>query len=70
VVAPRAVLPELAAHIAACPIGWHNGRTLIRRATTDADVVFWLQRLFELGRALASGARGDAAAVAADRSSR
>lgn len=38
----------IAAHIKACPIGWHNGKPITMRWTTDVEVVQWLQRLDEL----------------------
>jgi len=44
----RQLLGELAAHIDKSPIGWHDGRPLIHRATSDADLVAWVQRLAHL----------------------
>jgi hypothetical protein len=52
----RQLLGEIAAHINKSPIGWHNGRSVIHRATTEAEIVAWLQELeslAELGRATA-----------------
>ena len=36
---------ELKRHIAACPIGWHQGLLKLHRATTDADVIAWILEL-------------------------
>lgn len=33
-----------------CPLGYHDGKVIRHRATTEADVVDWLQRLYQVGR--------------------
>lgn len=35
-------------HVERCPIGWHRGQLKMHRATTDADVIAWLQELERL----------------------
>lgn len=50
---------ELRAHVNACPLGWHNARVLMHRATTDEDVIKWLQRLQALVAAAPSSVPGD-----------
>lgn len=44
----RRLLADLAAHIGRVPIGHHEGRTMICRGTTDADVIAWLKQLDDL----------------------
>ena len=39
---------ELQRHVKACPIGWHKGQLKLHRATTDADVIAWIQELERL----------------------
>jgi hypothetical protein len=39
---------ELKRHVRSCPIGWHNGQLKLHRATTDTDVIAWLQQLERL----------------------
>lgn len=35
-------------HVKTCPIGWHNGQLKLHRATTDVDVIAWIQELERL----------------------
>lgn len=39
---------KLKRHVKACPIGWHKGQLKLHRATTDADVISWIQALERL----------------------
>lgn len=39
---------KLQRHVKACPIGWHNGQLRMHRATTDANVIAWIQELERL----------------------
>lgn len=39
---------KLQRHVRACPIGWHDGQLKMHRATTDADVIAWIQELERL----------------------
>ncbi len=43
---------ELLDHIAAIPIGWHDGRPLVARGTGDIEIVEWVQRLDQLAGAV------------------
>ena len=38
-----------------CPLGWHEGKLIRTRSTTDEDVVEWLQDLYKLGENDGSG---------------
>ena len=35
-------------HVERCPLGWHKGQLRLHRATTDTDVIAWLQELERL----------------------
>jgi hypothetical protein len=35
-----------------CPFGHHNGRVLTSRQTTEADLVAWIDRLYEIKETL------------------
>jgi hypothetical protein len=49
------LLEDLALAIGDCPFGWHDGKVIAHRATTDADVIAWLQRMRDQrGRVLAA----------------
>lgn len=41
----QAAEPALRAHIHDCPIGWHDGKLLMSRTSTEADAIAWLQKL-------------------------
>lgn len=39
---------KLKEHVRWCPIGWHRGALKLHRATTEADVIAWIQELERL----------------------
>lgn len=39
---------DLRDHVHLCPLGWHNGRLLMSRSSSEGDVIKWLQELREL----------------------
>jgi hypothetical protein len=39
---------SLLEHIDACPLSWHNEKVIMRKATTDLDILSWLKRLVVL----------------------
>lgn len=41
-------LAQLKEHVRLCPMGWHEGRIIRTRSTTDADVIKWLHELQEI----------------------
>jgi hypothetical protein len=41
-------IEDLLRHISRCPLGWHEGRVIRTRMTTEQDVIDWLQKLEEL----------------------
>ncbi len=43
----RAGVERLRGIVKDCPLGWHAGRVVAHRGTSDADVVKWLQRIDE-----------------------
>lgn len=43
-------MKELLQHIEQSPLGWHEGKIVMHRSTTEDDVVAWLMRLKELAR--------------------
>lgn len=47
----RSVAHDLVEAVANCPLGYHAGRIIRHRTTTDADVIAWLQRLTRIAEA-------------------
>lgn len=50
----REVAHALTDAVVDCPLGYHDGRPVAHRATTNADVVAWLQRLARISEAVES----------------
>jgi hypothetical protein len=41
-------LESIRDHVYLCPLGWHDGRLLMSRRTTEGDVIKWLHELREM----------------------